>query len=433
MSPSAGAGAPDLTPVVARGRSSRSARLPPVSGLAPALLLSLPLPVSGLAPALLLSLPLLCTSCDPGAAPAPRLPAAPEAPATARQPVSGGEPAPDEAAAVAISLRSAACAQPATVVCSGALVSSRVVLTAGHCAEPYARGRIEVWTGAGLGDPDLERRAVSAIQVHPEYDETASPFDAAVLHLATPLDAPLWPLPKAPMDATWVGRTVRVLGFGEPASGGTTGERRAGTAVITAVTQHTFTMAPDPALTCRGDSGGPVLADIDGTTHLVGITSAGDAKCTEWATAARVDSLTDNLLAAALAEPPEDPPITPGEVCAAPCTGDVDCPADLVCAGDGSGDARCVLPGLEPGGFQGTCDDDAACAEGPCVSVGDECRCLVPCEAESTSDGEAGCSLTSARGPHSPAEGRWLLAGSLFLLASVRRTARRRGTHDGDG
>lgn len=416
MTPSAGAGAPHPTRVVATGRIARSARLPPVFGL----MLSLPL-----------SLSFLCTACYPADDPAPGRRAAPEAPAAVQQPVSGGEPAPDDAAAVAVSLRSAACGQPGTVVCSGALVSSRVVLTAGHCAEPYARGRIEVWTGAGLGDPNISRRAVSAIQVHPEYDETASAFDAAALFLAAPLDAPLWPLPKAPMDATWVGRTVRVLGFGEPESGGEAGERRAGAAVITAVTQHTFTMAPDPALTCRGDSGGPVLADIDGAPTLVGVTSAGDAECTEWATAARVDSLTANLLAAALAEPPEDPPIPPGEVCAAPCAGDVDCPADLVCADDGSGDARCVLPGLEPGGFQGTCDEDAACGDGPCVALGQECRCLVPCAL--VVDPEAGCSLVSARGSRAPAEGRWLLVGGLFLLVSIRRVARRRGHPDGDG
>ncbi len=406
MSPSAGAGAPDPTPVLARGRSSRSARLPPVFGLV-----------------LSLSLPLLCTACYPTDDPAPGRQTAPEAPATVQQPVSGGEPAPGDAAAVAISLRSAACEQPGTVVCSGVLISSRVVLTAGHCAEPYARGRIEVWTGAGLADPDLSRRAVSAIQVHPEYDETASAFDAAVLFLAAPLAAPLWPLPKAPLDATWVGRTVRVLGFGEPESGGEAGERRAGTAVITAVAQHTFTMAPDPALTCRGDSGGPVLADIDGTPHLVGVTSAGDAKCTDWATAARVDSLTDTLLAAALAEAPEDPPITPGEVCAAPCTGDLDCPADLVCAADGSGDTRCVLPGLEPGGFQAACAEDAACAEGPCVSLGGECRCLTPC-APVPDSAEAGCSLAPAGGPHPPADTRGPVAWVLAILALAGGVAR---------
>ncbi len=303
---------------------------------------------------------------------------------TSRHAVRAGTPAPDEAAAVAISLRGVACEDgPGAVVCSGTLVSSRLVLTAGHCAEPYARGRIEVWTGASLESPDLDRRVISSISVHPEYTETTSAFDAALLLLDSPLDAPLWPVPPTPMDATWVGRTVRVLGFGETGdtAGLTAGERRSGTAVITAVDEFTFTLAPDPALTCRGDSGGPVLADIDGVPHLVGVTSAGDKECIEQSVAARVDTLLPGFLDVALAAaPPDDPPIPLEQTCSSPCTADLDCPADLVCAEDGSGAARCLLPGLEPAHLGPSCEDAAACGEAPCVALGPTCRCHTPCD-----------------------------------------------------
>ena len=394
------------------------------------------LPAVGLA----VGLATVCTACydfDGPASPQDPAPAgAPGRTGAARLPVTGGEPAPDDAAAVALSLRGLACGgAPGAVVCSGALVSGRVVLTAGHCAEPYARGRIEVWTGAALGDPNLTRRAVSDIRVHPHYTEASSDFDAAVLLLASPLPAVPWPVLATPMDASWVGRSVRVLGFGEPQAGAGTGERRAGDAVITEVAGHTFTMAPDPALTCHGDSGGPVLADIDGTPHLVGITSAGDARCADWAVAVRVDALIPGFLDSALAVAPEEqPPILPSETCEAPCTGDADCPADLVCAEDGSGDPRCVLPGLSPGSFPAGCDEDTPCGEGQCVALGPECRCHVTCEPAPASGEEAGCSLAPGRGSPSPAERGWLAVWGLSLLASLRcrwRTLRIRSRSPG--
>ena len=321
---------------------------------------------------------------------------------TSRHPVRAGTPAPDETAAVAISLRGVACEDgPGAVVCSGTLVSSHLVLTAGHCAEPYARGRIEVWTGASLESPDLDRRGVSSISVHPEYTETSSAFDAALLLLDSPLDAPLWPVPPTPMDATWIGRTVRVFGFGETGetAGLTPGERRSGTAVITAVDEFTFTLAPDPALTCRGDSGGPVLADIDGVPHLVGVTSAGDKECTEQSVAARVDTLLPGFLDIALAAaPPAAPPIPLEQTCSSSCTADLDCPVDLVCADDGSGSMRCLLPGLEPARFTAPCEDSAACGEARCVALGPTCRCHAPCDPPIAPDPQdaAGCSVAAS-------------------------------------
>ena len=105
---------------------------------------------------------------------------------------------------------------------------------------------------------------------------------------------------------------------------------------------------------CVGDSGGPSLLDIDGTTHVVGVTSFGDQNCAIFGSDTRVNAQTafiDGVLAALDLDCDSDGTCQAGcGVGAAPA--DPDCPvcvADAICtAGCGAegnpADPDCACP-----------------------------------------------------------------------------------------
>jgi secreted trypsin-like serine protease len=83
-------------------------------------------------------------------------------------------------------------------LCSGTVIASNVVLTAGHCAEDITTGTQDpangfaVVTGA-LDWTDTTTRHVSGVSqtaVYPGFDPTTGHGDAAVLELSTPTTAP---------------------------------------------------------------------------------------------------------------------------------------------------------------------------------------------------------------------------------------------------
>jgi hypothetical protein len=88
---------------------------------------------------------------------------------------------------------------------------------------------------------------------------------------------------------------------------GNVGVRRAGTSLVSSLEALEFVTMPGPALTCSGDSGGPVL--LSGS--IVGVTVSGDAACRATGTNVRADADTAWLasqMAAAAAAPLGDPP-----------------------------------------------------------------------------------------------------------------------------
>lgn len=204
--------------------------------------------------------------------------------------IVGGQASTDEAV-VALRVR-AACGQPPALVCSAVRLSPRALLTAAHCAtEPP--GLLEVVLGPSADASVAASARVAAVRLAP------APLDLAVVITTDELPGATHALGDLP--ATAAGATVTVVGYGSDGATGL-GDRRDGTATIARVDAAAIELAPGPALTCAGDSGGAVL--LDGA--LVAITSFGDPDCAISSTAVRVDAaraFLDDAVRAAAATP----------------------------------------------------------------------------------------------------------------------------------
>jgi len=220
---------------------------------------------------------------------------------------------------VAIRVR-AACGADAAVACTGTRLSSRAVLTAAHCVADTPLGLLELVA-------DADGRTAPGVRVADAW--LAGDADLAVLVASAPLGGADAALAALPADA--VGRDVTITGYGDDGGGGH-GVRLAGTATITArVDPDAVQLGPAPALTCGGDSGGPVA--LDGA--VVAVVSYGDPACAASATAIRVDGHLD-AIAAAVDGAAAVPVGTIG-------TGDADCGAPAGCCDGGGGDAGATV------------------------------------------------------------------------------------------
>jgi protease YdgD len=195
--------------------------------------------------------------------------------------------------------------------CSGTLIASDLVLTAGHCvllpdgSGPLPAGGIVFTTGAYPAHEGA-RFAATDVVVHPLYigagEEAAAmewlPHDAALIRLAQPVPAEVaGPIevvgPEADVEETFLASYRG--GRGQRAR-----ERRC------PVLQEWPEMV---ALTCDvrpGESGSPVIVSRDGRLGLYGIVSARTRTMrTETALAVRADRLVKAMQA--VMGPPSDP------------------------------------------------------------------------------------------------------------------------------
>ncbi len=347
---------------------------------------------------------------------------------TAPSAITNGSDAPDDEAVVAVIHRSVRCdPESVPLECTGTLVAPRVVVTAAHCLEMGPANALEVYVGASYPGGGV-RVPVAVGRAHPLFDSATHANDIAVLILGG--DAPASPVPmRSDALPDLAGTDVRVAGYGiTSGTASDVGTRRAGIARVTETADDELRMAPGPAMSCKGDSGGPVFATTgaSGAEELVGVTSWGDPACTQFGVAMRVDrqhafiqSVIDE--AAALGarrafDPAED-------FCATTCETDADCPDETVCFGE---PAHCVYRGLPAATFGDACTTDGACS---CVAMPDgTCRELVPC----FSEGDSECHMTTP--PDDPGcgchtgdrGGALIVAGALALVLRRHGGAKKR-------
>jgi secreted trypsin-like serine protease len=178
------------------------------------------------------------------------------------------------------------------VACSGTVVATNLVLTAGHCVEdeqtgvPFQAGDFEVKTAYARGR--LTRRAsrVSRVLVYPGYDRKAGTGDAALLALSTPVTVRPVRLPDE--TGEWVGSPALMTGWGH------TGRATRSTSPRLLRWANTIVQSPqwcaahlrgfnvggqlctmnaprDDTAGCAGDSGGPLLVKRAGETIEIGV------------------------------------------------------------------------------------------------------------------------------------------------------------------
>lgn len=344
---------------------------------------------------------------------------------------NGAADAADPAVVALVERRSTCPLRGAIPFCSGVLVAPDVVLTAAHCAALHPAHDVEVFAGADASLGSGAFAAVASLTLHPAYDPATDADDLALLRLASPLS--IAPVKIATtLDASIVGASVRVVGFGVDRADGVAGPKRSGTATVTSLGAQTLRYAPSPSNTCSADSGGPTFATVAGVEELVAVTRSGDDACLVWGDATRVDVFASFLARgpAAASEP------SVSDTCNGMCASDDDCPASMLCLSDRDGARRCGYLQARQGRFGGACAASSDCGGASCevFGAGGEaaCRCFdaTACSAEVADAGPAvavtvggggGCALSPPRTPCASA-----FAIALGLVAARRRSLRRR-------
>jgi secreted trypsin-like serine protease len=204
-------------------------------------------------------------------------------------------------------------------VCTGTLVDTRVVVTAGHCVWGNL-GTLQVFFGINANNLNSGTTVdVDSYEPHPSFNPYALSDDIGVIVLDA--DAPVAAAPILPtgvFDASWIGTDLRFVGYGSAIWwGGGAGRRRAVDIAVDQVDSSTFTYYDNQHETCYGDSGGPAFAEYDGQWQLIGVTSYGDYYCNTYGVNTRVDAF-DSWIEGFLDDTPPDPneatELTPGTV-----------------------------------------------------------------------------------------------------------------------
>jgi hypothetical protein len=190
--------------------------------------------------------------------------------------VSGGERTFDWESGVSM--------RPDGGVCSGTVVSSRVVTTAAHCVFEHDVDEVV------FGPATLEGTTVGIEEVfiHAEYsgEYEGSEYrdDVALIVLSEAVDIVAPPL--ATEDQGW--NEVVIVGYGRP----DIGHRQVGRGTIDLVSDEYIRLNGDQSVSCEGDSGGGWYAwDAERELYVQwGLTSSGVSGCTSLSFGPRLDA-----------------------------------------------------------------------------------------------------------------------------------------------
>ncbi len=180
--------------------------------------------------------------------------------------------------------------------CTAVLVSPTVLLTSAHCidAPNHPNYLFGIFTGDDAApystlvalEPHL--LPVAAVHPHPAYVTTA-PFyaDLGVVVLASPVTTnPPLPMRRTPLDASFVGKTAQIVGYGQTTYQQPNQTRYEATTTVARLEDDTVVVGDTTKRGCLGDSGGPAV--VEGV--LIGIDSYGPTGCGDASHYRRVDS-----------------------------------------------------------------------------------------------------------------------------------------------
>ena len=170
-------------------------------------------------------------------------------------------------------------------MCSAAILSQTILLTAAHCVAHASDWRVH-WRDFD-GTPVLLKP--KAVRVHPSYDPAAiskrrKSIDLALIKLSEPLPDRFQPIELSSLPALPAGEMVTVAGFGfsEEKNRKTLGKMRsANLTVVEPYGPSQFVLWLNDALSngaggCQGDSGGPIL--YQGKLFAIVSWSSGEGK-----------------------------------------------------------------------------------------------------------------------------------------------------------
>lgn len=236
-------------------------------------------------------------------------------------------------------------------LCTGSVIAPTVVLTAAHCVSPSETGRnatFTVLTSANVNRSGGQQLAVREVHANPLWSarNLEGGHDQGIVILDEPTSLPPLPFNRQAVAAASVGKPLRIVGYGLD-----DGTRQTGAGVkrqvltkLRSIQSMLIGVGDSRHGTCNGDSGGPAFMKIDGVETIVGVTSYGNADCSDGGFDARVDTdlaFIDMYLPRA---------------CAPACAG-------RTCGSDGCG------------GSCGGCGDGALCSDdGQCVTSDAGCQ-----------------------------------------------------------
>lgn len=313
--------------------------------------------------------------------------------------------------------------------CSGTLISSNVVLTAGHCLstihDPKRYGVYFDTDNDGWPDwpshPKTVAQNVTAVALMPGYKASWSRGsgavnDIALLRLSSPAPQSVTPIPyltPSLAGSLQAGATVEFVGFGEqnyPRGGMFPGDYECCSGFMTPplcyycksgtrfhVSAPLSATCTDPngcadkmppwtvsytgdKQTCMGDSGGPALLTVDERQYVAAVTSYGSANCTGLGVSTRVDHYVDTFecfLSASVGT------VTCG--LGRSCGVDGDCQSGH-CVGSTCCDSACTSPCMtcRSGDSPGHC---RAVSDGTACASEDQCKRNETCHSGACTDG----------------------------------------------
>ncbi len=199
----------------------------------------------------------------------------------------------------------------AAQLCSGTLITPRVILTAAHCVEfpSGAPERYLAYFGSTvLDDTDpvgTEPIDITKYEFHPTWniDDLEGGHDIGLVLLSRPVQgiAPMR-INRKPVDGL-VGQDVHLVGWGRTTGEGEDfGLKREATTDLTSANDLLIEYGSATANTCQGDSGGPNFMTIDGQEVIAGITSYGSVGCDQYGVGTRVDHFAKSYIEPFVAE-----------------------------------------------------------------------------------------------------------------------------------
>jgi MYXO-CTERM domain-containing protein len=194
--------------------------------------------------------------------------------------------------------------QSTSGLCSGTLVTPTVILTAAHCIYPSIQANETSIGTVSFGASQATFFAeidILDMWAHRYYEDSiAVGYDIGLIRLAeeAPEEVPVMPFSQEPIDETWLGTEVTVVGFGVTDGESQTGSgtKRQISLTIDEVVEDEIGLGVPGRNICQGDSGGPTFIDMGGTDTVLAVSSYGSNFCMNRSYCTRTDVHVDSGL-----------------------------------------------------------------------------------------------------------------------------------------